>query len=76
MLMFHILCLYGVFFTLAPECRTAPCLNEGTCLRDGVGSYRCFCTDEFFGVNCENGNICLKNLLQKIVFDDINMRHI
>ena len=30
-----------------------PCLNNGRCMPDGMGGFRCLCSQEFTGTKCE-----------------------
>ncbi|KAL3876887.1 hypothetical protein ACJMK2_034668 [Sinanodonta woodiana] len=34
------------------ECESKPCLNGGTC-KDGIGEFRCNCSPEYTGLQCE-----------------------
>ena len=36
------------------ECRSAPCMNNGTCF-DGINSYTCACMPGYTGSTCETG---------------------
>ena len=30
-----------------------PCLNNGNCIPDGMGGFKCMCTPDFTGTKCE-----------------------
>ena len=36
------------------ECESNPCQNNGICV-DYINKYVCFCTQKYFGANCEKG---------------------
>lgn len=48
------------------ECGSDPCRNSGTCYEPEIGVYRCACSDQYTGFNCEHHvckvmNPCLNN---------------
>ena len=40
------------------ECQSSPCQNGGTCI-DQINSYKCTCTDDWKGTNCETRKFAL-----------------
>ena len=51
-----LIALWSHFIADVPECSAASpiCRHGGTCT-ELIGSYRCACTADYFGVNCEQG---------------------
>uniref|UniRef100_A0A3B3UN81 Coagulation factor IX n=1 Tax=Poecilia latipinna TaxID=48699 RepID=A0A3B3UN81_9TELE len=43
---------FWVIYTDDDQCEPKPCQNGGVC-RDEVGSYSCYCQEDFRGKNCE-----------------------
>ena len=36
-----------------------PCLHGGTCSNTAIGEFECFCTEEWLGTVCDEGNYML-----------------
>jgi hypothetical protein len=34
-----------------------PCLNNGRCMPDGMGGFKCLCSQEFTGPKCEQSKL-------------------
>uniref|UniRef100_A0A8C9TR92 Inactive serine protease PAMR1 n=1 Tax=Scleropages formosus TaxID=113540 RepID=A0A8C9TR92_SCLFO len=61
----------GFFATFqeSSACSSSPCLHDGTCILDSVGSFRCACLAGYTGPRCENGKLpCLALSPPPIVF--------
>ena len=43
---------------VSDACSSDPCENGGSCVNVGA-SYKCHCTQEFYGKNCQIGNVKL-----------------
>ncbi|XP_071488833.1 hyalin-like [Diadema antillarum] len=64
-------CSFTVTINVGDPCSPDPCLNGGQCVREGLDSFRCICTDCFTGQTCgtpidpcaqdlcENGAACI-----------------
>ncbi|KAL4622676.1 inactive serine protease PAMR1 isoform X1 [Arapaima gigas] len=50
----------GFFATFqeSSACSSSPCLHDGTCILDSVGSFRCACLAGYTGPRCENVVLC------------------
>ena len=60
---FHFGCLFGVtcynvcvYSADIAECDSDPCMNDGTCLEEVVGSFKCNCNG-YKGDNCQDGKL-------------------
>jgi hypothetical protein len=42
------------YFLEYDDCYSQPCLNGASCV-DGIATYTCQCTDDFYGANCQHG---------------------
>uniref|UniRef100_A0A3B3UN40 Coagulation factor IX n=1 Tax=Poecilia latipinna TaxID=48699 RepID=A0A3B3UN40_9TELE len=51
---------FWVIYTDDDQCEPKPCQNGGVC-RDEVGSYSCYCQEDFRGKNCEICKRCSVN---------------
>ncbi|XP_072168935.1 hyalin-like [Diadema setosum] len=45
-------CSFTVTINVGDPCSPDPCLNGGQCVREGLDSFRCICTDCFTGQTC------------------------
>jgi len=44
------------------DCTSKPCMNGGVCT-DGVKTYKCACTPDYKGDNCETGNLLIVDIM-------------
>ena len=53
------------------ECQSMPCKNGGSC-KDQQNGYRCFCLQQFRGVNCEHVGryriLCIEGLMEDLLY--------
>ena len=47
-------CIIPFFLFKVDSCVSGPCLNGGTCIRDG-NDFKCDCAVGFYGTHCEYG---------------------